>query len=346
MKTAGTTWAGLDVGKETFDAALYLPLAPGQLSRGVMDLPKASFARSRDGVEKFHQWSFVVRDHAGLEGKNMRIVMEATGRYSLELQQWLNEKIPFTRPAIEDSKTISDFIKSLKLRNKTDRLDAAAIARYGVERNPEPAEELPESYRYLRELIRQRSALDVQLVAARIRLSEMNGFDKLIKIQKSIINAFERAICKLELELKQCINNSDDLRESVEFATSIPGVGQITAATVLAECGPLGRFTSRQLGSYSGLAPQIRQSGKSVSSSRIGKRGPGILRQVLYMASLTGVELNPRMKTFYNRLVHKGKKPLQARCAVMHKLLILIRSTVINKTKYDRNYQPTRMETP
>ena len=134
------TWAGLDVAKASFDAALYLPLEPGQLPRNVADLPKESFPRTSEGMNKFLHWTFLIREKAGLEGGSMRIVMEATGRYSRELASWLNQEAPFTSPAIEDPKTVHDFIKSFKLRNKTDRIDAGAIARYGAERMPEPYE--------------------------------------------------------------------------------------------------------------------------------------------------------------------------------------------------------------
>ena len=56
------------------------------------------------------------------------------------------------------------------------------------------------------------------------------------------------------------------------------------------------------------------------------------------MASIAAIEHNPEMEIFYNRLIAKGKKPLQARCAVMRKLLILIRAVVVNETEYDKNF--------
>ena len=331
-------WNGIDVAKETFDSALYMPVEPGQAPRDIMSLPKKTFARTLEGVKEFHDWSFQVRDKAGLEGGNMRIVMEATGRYSKELAGWLNAEMPFTRPVIEDPRAVKDFIKSLKLRNKTDRIDAGALARYGAERMPEPSEDMPEEYQYLRELTRQREALKDQLTAARARLAEMGEFKKMIKIQQAVIKSMEQAVAKMELEIKRCINDSEELRKSLKYAVTVPGVALIVSATVLGECGPLYRYTSRQLGSYSGIAPQIRQSGTSVCGSRISKRGSGNLRRVLYMASIAAIEHNPEMEMIYNRLIAKGKKPLQARCAVMRKLLILIRAVVVNETEYDKNF--------
>jgi len=331
-------WAGFDVAKKTFDAALYLPVDPGQQPREIKDLPKKSFSRTPEGVREFHHWSFQVREKAGIEGGSLRIVMEATGRYSSELTGWLNNEISFTKPAIENPKTVNAFINSLKIRNKTDPIDAGALARYGAERMPEAFEKLPEDYQYLREIVRQRIAIKDQLTAARLRMNEMSSFKKLAKIQQSVIDSLEKAVEKLELEIKSCVNNSEELKKSMEKAITIPGVALITAATVLGECGPLYHYKSRQLGSYSGLAPQIKQSGTSVRGCHISKFGPGNLRRVLYMASLVAMENNPRMKSLYTRLISNGKKPLQARCAVMHKLLILIRAVVVNGMEYNENY--------
>jgi transposase len=332
------TWAGIDVSKESFDAAIYLPVKQGSMPRSIMDLPKKTFPRSGDGVKAFALWTVMVRDKAGLEGGNMRIVMEATGRYSLELYSFLAEELPFTEPAIENPKTIKHYIKSLKIRNKTDRIDAGAIARYGVERMPEGFSELPEEYQYLRELSRQRRSICDQLVAATARLAELQKFKKIIKIQKSLVKALDNTKQKIEQEIKDHIRNSLILQEDVEYASSVPGIALIASATILGECGPLYLHSSRQLGSYSGLAPCKKESGKSVRGSRISREGPGGLRQVLYMASVSATESNPEMAKFYKRLIAKGKTPLQARCAVMRKLLILVRAVVVNKSRYSKNY--------
>lgn len=339
-KVAMTTWAGLDVAKDTFDAALYLPLENGERPRRLAELPTESFARTPDGVKSFLHWSFQLRDLAGLEGGNLRVVMEATGRYSQELTGWFNQEAPPTRAAVEDPKTMHDFIKSLKLRNKTDRLDAAAIARYGVERMPEPYEELPDDYTRLRDLTRYRLETKDQLTAARARVAELKNFPTLISIQQQLIEALEKAVAEMEAEIQRYIAASGELRQKVELARSIPGVGPITAATVFAECGPLERYTSRELSSYSGLAPVLKESGKSVRGSRISRRGPGKLRRVLYMAATSAIALNPKMHALHQRLQHKGKKPIQAHCAVMRKLLVLIRAVVVSGQKYQENFVP------
>jgi len=346
MKTEfkAVPWCGLDVAKNSFESSLYLPLHPGEQPRSINDLPKKTFPRTVNGVKLFHDWSFQLRDKFGLPGGDLRIVMEATGRYSKELAQWLIEEMPFSQPAIEDPCTIKSYIKSLKIHNKTDKIDAGAIARYGYERMPKPTVNLPKDYSLLRELTRLRSATKQQLVAANGRLAELtNDFPEIIKIQQCVVESLKDAVNKLELKIKSCISESDELRKSTKIAQTIPGVGLITAATVLGECGPLRYFKSRELGSYSGLAPVLKHSGTSIHSSRISRHGPAGLRQCLYMAANAAMEYNPKMRALHSRIIARGKKPMQAHCAVMRKLLILIRAVVVSGEQFQSNYTPSHV---
>jgi transposase len=338
------SWVGLDVSKETFDAALYLPLAPGDPPRDVMTLPKASFSRTVDGVKAFLDWTFPLREKAGLPGGEMRVAMESTGHYSSELAGWLSQESPFTHPAVEDAKAIHDYAKSLKLRHKTDRIDAGIIARYGYERMPKAYVELPEAYRCLRELTRQRSAVKDQTTQARERLAELKEFPTIIKIQQEVVAALEAAVAKLELEIKRCVEHSDELRQDVEKAVTVPGVALITATTILGECGPLRHYTSRELSAYSGLSPVLQESGTSVRGSWISRRGPSRLRRCLYMSTSAAMQSNPVMQAFHHRLVAKGKKPLQAHCAVMRKLLIMVRAVVVSGVEYQEKFRGNRLE--
>lgn len=339
------SWAGLDVAQESFDAALYLPLKAGMAARAITELPKETFPRTMDGVKTFLEWTFRIREKAGLKGGSMRVVMEATGRYSQQLAIWLKHEAPFSQPAVADPKTIHDFIKSLKIRNKTDRLDAGAIARYGYERTPEAWLNLPNDYAHLRELCRLRIAILDQATEARLRLRDSDqNFPTTIAIQERIVQQLEQAVTEIELEIKRCVEASEELRHDVAKAITVPGVALITAALILAECGPLRLYNSRSLGAYSGLAPQRRDSGTSVRGSRIG-RGPAKLRRCLYMAANAAIQYNPRMKALHQRLVEKGRKPLQAHCAVMHKLLILVRGVVVSGVDYQENFIPNRVKT-
>ncbi|MFA7230407.1 MAG: IS110 family transposase [Victivallaceae bacterium] len=333
------TWVGIDVAKDSYDAAIYLPLDLNQKSRDILKLPNRHFERTPESLDAFHHWTFKIREQAGVGGGQMRVVMEATGRYSSELAGWFQEKMSFTRPAILNPKMVADYRKSLYPGNDTDMIAAAALARFGAERQPERKTEYPAEYIHLRELTRQRAFLVSQRTTANNRLKEVANTIFVADVQREVVATFEQAIEKIELEIKKCIEESDELRENIVYATSIKGIGTMTAATVFAECGPLNNYNSRQLSSYSGLSPFKHTSGTSVNATRITRNGPKQLRRALYMPVTAMLKCNPEMQAFRQRLLSRGRTRMQARCAIMRKTLILIRALVVNKTSYQKNFK-------
>lgn len=338
QETQQTTWIGIDVAKKSYDAAIYLPLEADGKPRAITELPKNSFERTAKSIDAFRYWTYQIRDKAGAPGGQMRIVMEATGRYSQELADWLRKEMPFTKPVIMNPKIVSDYRKSLYTGNDTDAIAAAALARFGAERQPEETLKNPPEYQHLRELTRQRLKMVEQRVATCLRLEEIKDIKVIAKIQQALINILNKSIEKLDFEIRKCVEISDELRENVAYATSIKGIGLITAASVFAECGRLSNYGSRQLGAYSGLAPFNHRSGTSINYTHISRNGPKQLRHALYTPMTCLLRHNPEMKAFRQRLIDKGRTPMQARCAIMRKVLILIRALVVNKTFYQENF--------
>lgn len=337
-KNSQVTWVGIDVAKDSYDAAIYLPLEANQKPRDLMELPNHHFNRTLKDIDAFHSWTFRVREKAGTGGGQMRIVMESTGRYSEELAGWLRQEMPFSRPVVLNPKKVSDYRKSLYRGNDTDAIAAAALARFGAERQPEEKPELPREYVHLREVTRQRTYLVQQHTAAQNRFKEIANTPVVADVQRKVVAALEKAIEVTELEIRKCIEKSDELRENMAYATSPKGIGVMTAAAVFGECGPLDKYRSRQLGAFSGLSPFHHRSGTSVNSTRISRMGPPQLRQALYTPVTTILKYNPEMRAFRQRLLNRGLTRMQARCAVMRKTLILIRALVVNKTFYQENF--------
>ena len=120
-------WAGFDVGKESFSAALDIP-AEGSRAKITL-LPCREFKRTPDGAEQFFRWA-----QKALPEHDIRIVMETTGCYSQHLTDWINQLHPEVGVTIENARNIHAFIQSLNMPHKTDKLDAQAIARFGTER--------------------------------------------------------------------------------------------------------------------------------------------------------------------------------------------------------------------
>ncbi len=121
---------------------------------------------------------------------------------------------------------------------------------------------------------------------------------------------------------------------------SIPGVGELTAARMLAEIGDFRAFeTSRQLTAYAGLNPRQYQSGSTIHrKSRISKTGNTNLRYALYMPALVAYRYNPLIKSFCKRLLENDKSKMVVICAAMRKLLVLAYGVIKSNKPFDPNY--------
>jgi len=335
-KAAGPVWLGIDVGKSGFDVAAHPAWRPGAVA--LSSLPQATFPRSREGVTRMLAWL----DKLNPEGQ-VRAVMEATGRYSMELAGWLLAERPALAPAIADPKAVAHFIRSLRLRNKTDRTDAAALARFGAERSPADWQPPTQEYARLRTISRERTFIVASLVAARNRLGEIGDDAVVLKVQRRIVADLERALASIEKAMHQHVEACPDLFAAVRRLDTIPGVAFITAATILGELGDLTRFRrSRSLSAFAGVSPRRFESGDSVRGrTRMCKQGGPRARQALYLASLAAIRTPDNgLASFYAELVGKGKPKMAAVGAVMRKMLVLMRALLISQTDYGHPMPP------
>ena len=330
-------WVGLDVSKATFDAALALsdqrfPSTP------VRALPWKSFPRTREGVVAFLAW---LKEQAPKE--KVRVVMEATGKYSVELTTWLLAKRPSLRPAIVNPKNTKAFIDSLSQRNKTDGLDARGLAFYGVERRPAAYEPLSKARQELRELSRCRDTLIAQRTALKNRLREKSSSKIVRRLQTRQLHQLNEDIAKLEEEMKRVIDEDEKFKRDFALLNTIAGVGPITAMTVLAEIGDLRRFErARQLTAYAGVTPRIIESGTSVrGKTRMCKRGNERVRHALYLSAMA--TLNTKrpnsLSIVHQRLCEEGKEGKAALGAVMRKQLTVMRAVLISGKPYDPTFR-------
>ena len=323
-------WAGFDVGKTSFSAAL--DAASGNGVEKLTLLPCREFKRTPEGVEQFFCWA-----RERFAEHDIRIVMETTGCYSQHLTDWINRLHPEVGVTIENARNIHAFIQSLNLPHKTDKLDAQAIARFGTERRPKPTRRPSPTILTLRELSRERTAL----IEARVELQ--NRGDTLTsplvrRINGQTLATLTTQIKKIDKEIKALVVQDEELLSEVHIMTTMPGVSFISAYSILAEIGSLKQYSAKELSSLSGLAPRIIESGSSVHSSYLSRRSSGRLRQILYLDSLRGLPKIPALQEVYQRLVAKGKKRMTARCACMRKMLLMLRSMVVHKTSFDENF--------
>lgn len=320
-------WIGVDVSKATFDAALW----------GHQDFQKmatAAFPRTEEGVQAFRSW--MVAHGCPAAG----VVMEATGCYSQELGRWLQRDLPGSRIAIVNPTLVKAFGRSLALRNKTDRLDACMLARYGHERNPEAWVPMTPERSELRDLIRTRTKLIRLQVVIRRRLDDAHGRTghPASKAQQKVLKALQTQVEALDRAIERQLHQVAELGHAVDLLTTIPGVGKVTAATVLGEAGDLRAFRrGRQLTAFVGVSPRRYDSGSSVRGrTRMCRIGGAHARTVLFMAAVAASRTATPLGDFYRHLVDQGKPKKSAIGALMRKLVLVMRAVLIQ----DKPYSP------
>lgn len=325
--TEKMVWVGLDVSKATFWAAIDLLDEAGN-RKAIHSLPNKEFKRTEVGVGSFLKWvkDFIPEDQ-------FSIVMESTGCYSIQLAKWLRGKDSLQSISIQNGRLTSNFIKSLSFPHKTDKTDAQAIARFGTERTPSPTIAKEANQERLQELSRERSALVKSKSALESRRDSLfDSFSR--KINGRAIAALTTQITALEKEIERCIKKNPELEHEAKLMISVHGVGKTSAYGISAELGSLKLYSRKELSAHSGLTPRILSSGSSLLKSHLSKRGSARVRQLLYLDCMQAVEAVPELNALYQRLVANGKSKMTARCACMRKLLLLLRSLVVNDHPY------------
>lgn len=326
-----THWVGADVSKATFDVGLvgcgqHYPDTP------LREIPTNSFERSPEGVEAFLDWL----DAQDVEEEKVRVVMEATGNYSIQLAVWMLSARPSLAPAIVNPHHTAAFIKSMGVRNKTDSLEARALGFYGVERHPAAYEAPSPEHAELRALSRYRNQLVRQRTMMKNQMQEPCACAFVKKNQKKRLRLISDDIDRVEKEMKALVEQDEGLKRNVTLLTSIYGVAFINATTVLAELGDLRRFhLARKLTAFAGLSPRHHNSGSSVHGrSRMCKQGNPRVRQCLYLSALSAIRGNTEFRRIYNKLIAHGKTKMTALGAIMRKLLTVMRAILISGHPY------------
>jgi transposase len=260
----------------------------------------------------------------------VRIILEATGGYEVEIALALADAgLPV---CVVNPRQTRDFARATGELAKTDRVDARVLAEFGCALRP-PVRPLPQKEaRYLREIVDRRGQILESLLAERNRLQQTES--KPVKASlRTHIRYLERQLEKIEAALSDQIKASPAWQEDVDLLTSVPGVGQLTAANLtilLPEIGTLGR---RQIAKLVGVAPLSRDSGLRTGTRSIWG-GRVRVRRTLYMSTLVATRYNPVISALYTRLVERGKPKKVALVACMRKLLIICNAMIRDRTTW------------
>jgi len=259
------------------------------------------------------------------------VVIEATGGYERLLVVDLLDAGHLV--AVVNPRQVRDFAKALGILAKTDRIDAAVIARFGQQVKPRPLAEVHEKQGELDQLVTRRR----QLVA--LRTAEKNRFamahSKPVKRSlQLVIDTLNKEIKRIEKGILTLVASDDQWQGKADILSSVPGVGDVTAATLIAEFPELGQINRQQAAALAGLAPFNRDSGK-FKGKRTISGGRRTVRTALYMAALSAKRYNPVIRKFAERLKAEGKLPKVILTACMRKLLVILNTMLKTNTLWN-----------
>lgn len=315
------SFLGIDISKDTFHASLLS-------DRGEA---KKVFPNTQRGFEQLTAW--LTNRYAG----EVHACMEATGPYWEALALYLDDSgrhVSVVNPA-----RIKAFAQSELLRTKTDAVDAAHIARFCKSQSPEPWTPLPLEIRILQALMRHYEHL--KTIRVQQSVYEQSSEAAVVKASiREVIATLDAQIAQVEREIRQHFDDHPDLKRKRDLLTSIPGIGETTAGTLLSEIPHLDRFHSaKAIAAYAGLSPRQRRSGTSIHGKpRLRKTGNARLRKALYMPAIVALRFNPLLRIFAERLAAVGKHKRLIIGAVMRKLLVLAYGILRSGKRFDVNY--------
>lgn len=288
----------------------------------------------RPSGEAFH----VLRTGSGLDdlvGRLARlpvalIVLEATGGFETTVAAALaGAGLPL---CVVNPRQIRDFARAMGRLAKTDALDAEAIALFGERIRPE-ARPVPEpDARRLAELVARRRQI-VEMIGMEANRRRRTADKRLARKIDRHVAFLEKELLDTDRDIGTGIKGSPVWREKEELLKSVPGIGDVTARTLLAEMPELGCIDRRKLAALAGVAPVNRDSG-TLRGHRTIAGGRTSVRNVLYMAALVAIRHNPVFKAFYERLTHRGSPKKLAIVAVIRKLLTVLNAIIRTGTPW------------
>ena len=289
---------GIDVSKAMLDVA-------------VQGGPSARFSNTPAGHRKLLRW---LGKDAG------QVVLEASGGYEQAVLDALFEA--GYKVVRANARRCHSFADAIGLPAKTDRLDATNLACMAATLELRPYQPVEPWRQRLREYVRARQQLMNLATSAENQLEHV--FDRVLHRE-------------LEANLKQmrkrCVRLAEQIAEQVlqqphlDAMKSIKGVGPTLQAVIASYLPELGTLDGKAIAKLVGVAPIAHDSG-TLRGARCISGGRKEIRNVLYMASLSAIRHEPRIRDFYRSLRARGKPGKVALVAAMRKMIVIINARV------------------
>jgi transposase len=303
MEAPQDIFIGVDVSKAQLDVAVF-----GQKRL-------THFAQTQEGIAAFCEH---VR---GLQP--LLVVLEATG--GIEMPAALALAEAGIALSVVNPRQAREFAKASGRLAKTDDIDAHSLAHFAQAIRPAPTQLPDEDQRHLRALQDRRRQLIEMYQMEKNRL-----FSTPFALRKALqehLDWLSQQVGKVDSDIEECLKQNASWLRANEQLQSVPGVGKVTASTLLSCLPELGQLSGKQIAALVGVAPFARDSGtlrgrRTVSGGRAG------VRSVLYMSALVGTRHNAVLRRFYESLLSRGKSKKVALVACMRKLLVLLNAMV------------------
>lgn len=267
---------------------------------------------------------------ATLPTASVLVVFEATGGYDTELRLALEAAgRPFARVNPAQARA---FALARGYLAKTDRIDARMLAELGQCLDLEPTPPGCPQRRELQAFGRRRTQLVEMRKQEKIRLRQVRE-PEIAGCLRDHIAWLTRAIKAIEDRIETLIRSSSELDGDYRLMTSVPGIGKVSAATLLALMPEIGRTTRRGIAALAGLAPMNNDSGKSRGQRTI-KGGRREVRRNLYMAAVSASRRDDRFGRYYRSLTTRGMAAKPALIAVARKMLVTVNAIIKTRTPF------------
>jgi transposase len=265
-----------------------------------------------------------------LKAENVRgVILEATGGLERPVLKALDaEGVP---ASIVNPARVRKFAEGTGQLAKTDKIDTPILARFGEYMKPAPTILADDHRQKMRDLIAYRSQITREITARSAQVKQYASGD-IVERATAAIDALRAERKALEREIEAHIKTKDDARLLYKRLTTVPGVGLVVAATLIAELPELGRLSRRQIAALAGLAPFANESGDRKGYRAI-RGGRDDVRQALYNSAMVAVRHNLVAKPFYEGLRARAKPHKVAIVATMRKLLTILNAMI--KTNKD-----------
>jgi len=258
------------------------------------------------------------------------IVLEATGGYETRAAAALGTaELPVV---VVNPRQVRSFARSTGELAKTDRIDARILALFAARIQPEPRPLADDDARELMGLIARRRQLLSMITAEQGRLE--HAVAQLRKPIKRHIGALRRDLSAIDADIDGTVRRSPIWRAKDDLLRSVPGVGETTARSLLAQLPELGTLNAKQIAKLVGVAPLNRDSG-TLRGRRGIWGGRAQVRTALYLPTLVAARHNPVVRAFYRRLRAAGKPFKVALVACMHKLVVILNAMLRDGRPWD-----------